>query len=58
MERVPVDRLEPSEWNPRILRTERFRQLVKSLQADPDFLERRPVLAYVTPEQAGELTVE
>ncbi len=45
IKRVPLERLKPSEWNPRVLRTERFRDLCRSIKADPDLLERRPILA-------------
>lgn len=42
---VPLDRLQPAPWNPRILREKRFRDLCASLTADPGLLERRPILA-------------
>lgn len=42
---VPVKELHPAEWNPRTIRDERFKNLCQSLEADPDFLWRRPVLA-------------
>lgn len=45
VERVPLARLKPAEWNPRLLKDHRFRQLCASMQADPDFLARRPILA-------------
>ena len=45
VERVPLARLKPAEWNPRILRDTRFKTLCKSLQSDPDFMELRPILA-------------
>ena len=44
-ERVPLDRLHPADWNPRLIKDTRFKQLCKSLRADPDFLEERPILA-------------
>ncbi len=44
-ESVPIERLKPSPWNPRSVRDERFKQLCRSLEADPDFLEQRPILA-------------
>src|SRR5688572_15148494 len=37
--------LHPAEWNPRLIKDERFQNLCASIQADPDFLWRRPVLA-------------
>ena len=42
---VPLDRLHPAPWNPRTIKDERFQNLVRSIQADPDFLWRRPILA-------------
>lgn len=45
MERVPIGRLKPAPWNPRLIKDSRFKNLCKSLQADPDFMERRPILA-------------
>jgi DNA modification methylase len=44
-ERVPISRLHPAPWNPRILRDARFKSLCASLQADPEFLDLRPILA-------------
>ena len=44
-EAVPLDRLQPAGWNPRTIKDERFQNLVRSFQADPDFLGRRPILA-------------
>ena len=45
VEAVPLDRLHPAPWNPRTIKDERFQNLVRSIQADPDFLWRRPILA-------------
>jgi ParB-like chromosome segregation protein Spo0J len=45
VKRVPLSALKPAEWNPRLLREKRFRDLCRSLQADPGMLERRPILA-------------
>lgn len=45
VERVPVERLQPAAWNPRIIRDPRFENLCRSIEADPEFLERRPILA-------------
>lgn len=42
---VPLSRLTPAEWNPRTVREERFKNLCASIEADPDFLWRRPILA-------------
>jgi DNA modification methylase len=45
VESVPLARLKPAPWNPRLIRDERFRSLVRSLEADPDFMQLRPILA-------------
>lgn len=42
---VPIGNLKPAPWNPRTIRDERFRNLCRSLEADPEFLWRRPILA-------------
>jgi ParB-like chromosome segregation protein Spo0J len=42
---VPLAKLHPAEWNPRTIRDERFKNLCDSIQADPEFLWRRPILA-------------
>jgi hypothetical protein len=42
---VPLERLTPATWNPRIVKTADFEALCKSIEADPDFMWRRPVLA-------------
>jgi len=42
---VPLTELHPIEWNPRTIRTDRFQNLCQSVQADPEFLRLRPVLA-------------
>lgn len=42
---VPLASLRPAPWNPRTIREPRFKSLCQSIQADPDFLWRRPVLA-------------
>ncbi len=42
---IPLAALHPAPWNPRTISDERFRNLCASIQADPDFLWRRPVLA-------------
>lgn len=45
VEAVPLHRLHPAPWNPRTIKDERFQNLVRSIQADLDFLWRRPILA-------------
>ena len=42
---TPLAKLHPAEWNPRTIRDERFKNLCASVEADPDFLWRRPILA-------------
>ena len=42
---VPLSSLHPAAWNPRTIKDERFQNLCASIQKDPDFLWRRPVLA-------------
>ena len=44
-EATPLAALHPAEWNPRDIRDERFQNLCRSIEADPEFLWRRPVLA-------------
>ncbi len=45
VQQVPIDRLRPAEWNPRTISDERFENLCRSIEADREFLWRRPVLA-------------
>lgn len=45
VEDVALSRLKPAPWNPRLIRDVRFKSLCASVQADPEFLYRRPVLA-------------
>lgn len=42
---VLLTRLHPAPWNPRTIKDERFQNLCRSIEADPDLLWRRPVLA-------------
>ncbi len=42
---VPVSALTPAPWNPRTIKDKRFQQLCRSLEADPEFLWQRPILA-------------
>jgi ParB-like chromosome segregation protein Spo0J len=42
---VPLTALRPAPWNPRSISDERFQNLCRSIETDPDFLWRRPVLA-------------
>jgi DNA modification methylase len=42
---VPLSALHPAGWNPRTISDERFQNLCRSIESDPDFLWRRPILA-------------
>lgn len=42
---VSLEKLSPSPWNPRLCKDDRFKNLCKSMEKDPDFLWLRPVLA-------------
>jgi ParB-like chromosome segregation protein Spo0J len=42
---VAIQSLRPAEWNPRTIKDARFQNLCASIQADREFLFRRPVLA-------------
>lgn len=44
---VQVASLTPAPWNPRTISEPRFKNLCASLEADPDFLWRRPLLANI-----------
>lgn len=45
MKRVPLAALKPAPWNPRQIKDARFKNLCASITADPEFMERRPILA-------------
>jgi len=45
VQQVLLDRLHPAPWNPRTISDERFQNLCRSIEADPEFLWRRPILA-------------
>ena len=42
---APLSALKPAAFNPRTISKDRFRQLVKSLEADPQMLRARPLIA-------------
>ncbi|MBN9492878.1 DNA modification methylase [bacterium] len=44
-QQVPLSSLTPAPWNPRTISDERFTNLCRSLESDPDFLRLRPILA-------------
>ena len=46
VEAVTLDSLHPAAWNPRTISDERFQNLCQSIEADSEFLSRRPVLAH------------
>ena len=48
---VALTALHPAPWNPRTIKDVRFKNLCESIQADPDFLWQRPILA----DAAGEI---
>lgn len=50
---VPLKKLRPAPWNPRTLRDERFKNLCRSIEADPEFLWLRPILARLDGEVFG-----
>jgi len=37
--------LQPAPWNPRSIKDDRFQNLCRSIEVDPEFLWRRPILA-------------
>jgi hypothetical protein len=42
---TPLSELRAAKWNPRTIQEERFKNLIRSIEADPEFLRLRPVLA-------------
>ena len=46
---IPLRKLKPLEKNPRKIDKQQFEKLVKSLEADPEFFTRRPLLARYDP---------
>ena len=44
MERLPVNKLKANPNNPRVIRDEKFKKRVKSIQEFPEMLEARPVV--------------
>lgn len=47
---VPLAQLRPAPWNPRQIQSDRFKNLMRSIEADPDMLRLRPVLARLNGE--------
>lgn len=44
VQRVPIERVRLNDHNPRLIKDERFQQLVKSIQEFPQMLELRPLV--------------
>lgn len=42
---VPLSKLRPAPWNPRTITDKRFKALCASMEADPDFMWHRPIIA-------------
>jgi ParB-like chromosome segregation protein Spo0J len=42
---VPIERLHPAEWNPRLISDDRFVNLCRSIREDPSYMQLRPILA-------------
>lgn len=42
---VPLSKLTPAKWNPRIITDKRFKDLCASIKDDPQFMVLRPMLA-------------
>jgi ParB-like chromosome segregation protein Spo0J len=40
-----LDKIKPAEWNPRLLKDDRFKKLCKSMEEEKDFLWCRPIIA-------------
>ena len=47
---VPLSALRPAPWNPRTISDAQFARLCASIEEDPGFLWRRPVLANASGE--------
>ena len=47
---VALSALSPAPWNPRTIKDERVENLCRSMEADPEFLHHRPVLAMAATE--------
>lgn len=42
---VPLTKLKPAKWNPRIITDKRFKKLCDNILSDPQFMVLRPILA-------------
>ena len=45
VQEASLSALQPAPWNPRTISDERFQNLCRSIESDPEFLRHRPVLA-------------
>lgn len=46
MQLVPINKIKPNSKNPRIIKDDKFKKLVKSLQDFPDMLNKRPLVCF------------
>jgi len=46
MELVKINRVKPNPKNPRIIKDDKFKKLVKSIQEFPDMLNKRPLIVF------------
>jgi ParB-like chromosome segregation protein Spo0J len=44
MKRVPISQVIPNPTNPRIIKDDKFKKLVKSIEEFPQMLELRPIV--------------
>lgn len=44
VEMIGIDLLIPAPWNPRLIKDEKFKNLCKSIENDPEFMSLRPIL--------------
>lgn len=51
MQFVPIEKIKPSPNNPRVIRDEKFKKLVKSIEEFPDMLNKRPLIVFTDKDQ-------
>jgi hypothetical protein len=44
--KVPIEKIKPNPKNPRVIKDEKFKQLVKSIAEFPQMLEKRPLVCF------------
>jgi hypothetical protein len=44
IQKIKIDQVKPNESNPRVIRDDKFKKLVKSIQDFPEMLELRPIV--------------